>query len=784
MAVFFGKFSDQFPDQIQNGYYKTNRPEMFGGLQSQDLVFAIGAGKIQLWQALEYQDIGDVKQMDFKIIHDNLNMSLPEFIQFRFFKINIDLIIHSFRQSQKAFFRIDLLDNFNENLLLDKIIYKDVNNYRNIQFVNGVNDIDKKLINRDIFIYKDKEWKIFESDFIDKSLRNNFRDNTHFIGQGRPKKDKLLNKVKELILPKIYNPNDFSFLNLYDSFLCEYAPKEIISERPSNFEVLNIYPFKIFKLSQGKDFSIQEHQTLIESKLVSVHKNTPPKGTSSNAQGYNFINASIGDFFYLCKGNDFVELIGQFTSDARPSDPDLFDDQEWYVRDFRIIKKSIKKEKYTSEKKWWAPNDNSTFIEIPIAEFELANNKIFNPFFSTSIISSKNDYFMNQIVNLLEVKKQIILQGAPGTGKTYATAEIALRILGKSSIDFTKREMVMDAYKQAIKDGQIVFTTFHQSLDYEEFIEGIKPVETDGEITYEVKSGIFKQLSITANERTTSNFDEVYKKFINDIQNSEDLIKNLKTSTGKKFGVSVNSNGNLNLHTGSQLNKQGSLTKEILKSGLNNSAYYEYWFSYYGGVVSHLKEKYGLNVSEDVVKNYVLIIDEINRGNISKIFGELITLLEADKRLGSENEVLCKLPYSNDVELFGVPQNLYIIGTMNTTDRSLGHIDYAIRRRFGFVTLKSDLDKVKNFYSNDINLQSKAINLYTAVYNLVKENTSPEFSADDIMVGHSYFMSKNMAELELKLEYEIKPLLREYVKDGLLTLSIAEIENIIDSLSI
>ena len=160
---------------------------------------------------------------------------------------------------------------------------------------------------------------------------------------------------------------------------------------------------------------------------------------------------------------------------------------------------------------------------------------------------------------------------------------------------------------------------------------------------------------------------------------------------------------------------------------------------------------------------FLLIIDEINRGNISKIFGELITLLEADKRIGEENELTVTLPYSQ--ETFGVPSNLYIIGTMNTADRSVGYIDYAIRRRFAFITLKADRNVIENYYT-DNDLKQKALAYFDQADALMK--VSSEYEKDDLMIGHSYFLAKSEEELQNKMVYEVRPLLLEYFNDGLL----------------
>lgn len=166
-------------------------------------------------------------------------------------------------------------------------------------------------------------------------------------------------------------------------------------------------------------------------------------------------------------------------------------------------------------------------------------------------------------------------------------------------------------------------------------------------------------------------------------------------------------------------------------------------------------------------KKFVLIIDEINRANISKVLGELITLLEKSKRLGADDEFSVVLPYSR--EEFSVPDNLYIIGTMNTADRSLGYIDYAIRRRFAFMTMTSNKEDIIAFYyDKPVALRDKAIALFDKVFDLINNNISEEFDIDDLMIGQSYFMYKDKEDMAFCVQYKIKPLLEEYLRDGIL----------------
>ena len=180
---------------------------------------------------------------------------------------------------------------------------------------------------------------------------------------------------------------------------------------------------------------------------------------------------------------------------------------------------------------------------------------------------------------------------------------------------------------------------------------------------------------------------------------------------------------------------------------------------------------------------YVLVIDEINRANLPAVLGELILALEYryDEKDAPENKVESMYALEGDKDL-KLPRNLYIIGTMNTADRSVGHIDYAIRRRFAFVEMLPDKSVVKEHSCPEaIGLFQKTAALFCENYDNSEEmvlerssHLSPEFRPEDVMIGHSYFLAANTAELQLKLEYEIKPILKEYLKDGVLLNSAEE----------
>ena len=403
----------------------------------------------------------------------------------------------------------------------------------------------------------------------------------------------------------------------------------------------------------------------------------------------------------------------------------------------------------------------------------------------------KNKAFTNKCANLLKSKHNIILQGAPGTGKTYNTAAIALSVLGIDGVNLDNHDEVMKKYEE-LQDDRIFFTTFHQSLDYEDFVEGLKPrVQTNenGEslgVTYEPEDGIFKRACNAVVTDDSKDIIECIDDYLQKIKGFENR-REIPTVTGKsslyvwwKEGNKTVSSRSTNStsqreesYSPSPLNIE-KIKAQALGKGCENN-----WQQYAQAFIEAVKKEYHAKTDKSVV----LIIDEINRGNVSKIFGELITLLEADKRDKGNHPIKVTLPYSKT--LFGVPSNLYIIGTMNTTDRSTGTLDYALRRRFAFVTLKSDPNVIVKHYEklgND-DLKAIAIDLFNNIKAFI---TSPrhlcgDLCIDDLMVGHSYFMASSKEELQCKVEFEIIPLIAEYINDGILTVNDQEKEKAFDA---
>lgn len=393
----------------------------------------------------------------------------------------------------------------------------------------------------------------------------------------------------------------------------------------------------------------------------------------------------------------------------------------------------------------------------------------------------QNKLAMETIINILESKKNIILQGAPGTGKTYSTAALALSIIGES-YDPANHKDIMEKYQQLVDAKRIFFTTFHQSMDYEDFVEGLRPEVVDNNVSYSVKDGIFKIACGYAEEKDSMMDIDNAIEDLKDKCSIETLV--LKTTTGVDFFISYRGGTTFRVRSSKSQAEEGRdfpVNINNIKEYHKNDAIKAYNKSYVRGIYQYLTNTFNIKPYDDKTvkekqQNYVLIIDEINRGNISKILGELITLLENDKRQGGTHPIKAVLPYSN--EPFTVPSNLYIIGTMNTTDRSVGHIDYAVRRRFAFYTLKADENTLKSYYVyNSIANGTKEIaeDLFDKINTFISTEKSPELDAEDLMVGHSYFMAESIDKLKMKLEYEIIPLLREYEKDGILSISIEDL---------
>lgn len=403
----------------------------------------------------------------------------------------------------------------------------------------------------------------------------------------------------------------------------------------------------------------------------------------------------------------------------------------------------------------------------------------------------EQDIFITERVQSEESNMKIIplnqiLYGSPGTGKTYHTIDKALEILGENLENRDDKKAKFDEY---VKNGQIVFTTFHQSYGYEEFVEGIKPIidndENSQEVKYDVKDGIFKELCdkslknyiLSMQNENEIDLDKLIFEFANYI-NQDFLNKGNEFPLENKVSIKkilLNFKDEYrSFSLGGSIKSPQSLTIDIIKRDYLNfknkkilsfkdiKPKYDSQSDYHGNAIYYfmfynkLKEFENIQnekfkIKKEILKSYIIIIDEINRGNVSKIFGELITLIEPSKRIGEKEELKVTLPYSG--KEFGVPKNVYIIGTMNTADRSITSLDTALRRRFEFIEMMPDVSKL-SMDCEGINLQEllKAINTRIE-YLLDREKT----------IGHAFFISvENLEDLKKVFKNKIIPLLQEY----------------------
>lgn len=410
----------------------------------------------------------------------------------------------------------------------------------------------------------------------------------------------------------------------------------------------------------------------------------------------------------------------------------------------------------------------------------------------------------------------LILYGPPGTGKTYQSINYALSIIENRPLEelaMEERSQLRRRFNDYMGQGQIAFLSFHQSFSYEDFIEGIKPVLHDGKITYGIEDGVFKMMCNDARRcllealvnakavpKQELKFDQLYSAFLHYIKGEDftffttpkkrsvflhRVLKfgNLLVRPGKSFSTLTVYKDKLRRLYQTFPEPQVIQSSEDIQSLIGQEPagiYLAIFFAlkqFETNLLSQMEAIQALEASDSDTstfefpliteailakcRKYVIIIDEINRANLSAVFGELITLLESDKREGGPESLSVILPYSKTY--FSVPPNLYLIGTMNTADRSAEAWDMALRRRFTFKEMDAQPELIPKLVHPPMVAGIDLMRLLETINSRISRLLDRDYK-----IGHAFFLNiHSLAELKSAFELSIIPLLREFFFDDL-----------------
>lgn len=823
MKIYFGKISTEYdPNQIDGGYYQAPKnTSWFNGINVGDYAFVIGGNKIQLWKAREWGVMpdGENDKLDFDIIIKDTGIETKDLIAFKYFKLTIDLIVKSTRSTgaeKKAFFELEFDPLFSETDLLDPETYKNPNNYREIRtFLPGQEvdldsyDIQMQFVNDELHIQPIKN--------CEDAIISRFKDNTKYIGNGQSQKDKTLSVIKARSNTNTPLSTKITIKDLYDACMCPYK----IETQETKYWVVNGFQKDKIEYDLENNSYVMYFQYGIQNKgsvtrqLKSAKKIKPGDKVLlfNENKYYGHSTFEETDFESTLESTLDNQIKNHIKND--PSDIVTYTDAKCFYEDLTTEngfngewgqRLNIQEWEDVHEEGLKIPGiasnlGPSSIITDTIIELEDRN------FYDIvkGILSGKfkniNGYKkMNSTIKLIKSKKQVILQGPPGTGKTYSAKDLAEELIF-GSITLDKKEQ-----KRRLEESdQFALVQFHPSYSYEDFVRGISAKSEGGNIVYNTEDKILAKFAKSAMDnlnavnkdvKELSREQQIEKLFVKFAENVQDVIDekesypitsvvsvqvveddafrymgNWKVSQRMKFTDLIQA----------QIN--GVTTRQELKQLKGVSGLAKQHASYFIKILNkfqkefetELKQTTIVDIEKPVLRNYILIIDEINRANLPSVLGELIYALEY------RNESVESMYDLDGDYSITIPENLYIIGTMNTADRSVGHIDYAIQRRFAFVDILPSIDKINNDKSKE--LYRKVADLFVQEKDGKKLNSdflASDFEYKDVQLGHSYFILKEgsdeeqKSELSMRLKYEIVPILNEYVKDGLLLESAKE----------
>lgn len=558
----------------------------------------------------------------------------------------------------------------------------------------------------------------------------------------------------------------------------------------------------IWKVSHGKESTgISDANKIIFERrnVIVVHSQTKAKGQSKVNQGQNFMEAmKKGDFFYLCYGSS-VRLLGQILSDKPVLNPELEDG--WYEREYKLIAKSKDTDAYTGTKKWWTPNENSTCIRVDEGDKKLFEEILLHPYFGMLLSSLYGETSQShgywwltanpKIWSFADIKigeeQSYTLYNDNGNKRrvfqNFLDAKVGDTIIGYEA----------NPVKRVVAIGRITQENDGQSIYFEK-VEGLStPIEyaTLKECSELEKMEFFVQPNGSLFKLTKGEFD-----FIMDLIREENPIKPATATTTKytkkdflakvfmteeRYNVLealLRHKMNIILQGAPGVGKTFAAKKlayammgETDDSRIELVQFHQN-YSYEDFVMGYRPDGAEFKLTDGVFyrfcqtaanhsdKEYFFIIDEINRGNMSKIFGELMMLIEKDYRGTKATLAYSGMP-------FAVPENLYIIGMMNTADRSLAMIDYALRRRFSFFEMEPGFNS-EGFQNYQIAFANETFNaLIDQIKMLNKEIADDKSLGRGFRIGHSYFCGREeagyMADwMRSVVEFDILPMLAEY----------------------
>ena len=395
--------------------------------------------------------------------------------------------------------------------------------------------------------------------------------------------------------------------------------------------------------------------------------------------------------------------------------------------------------------------------------------------------------YRNPFSSMLIESKNLIFRGAPGTGKSYLAKEIAADIISNGYFD--DYTLLTDEQKK-----QVEFVQFHPSYDYSDFVEGLRPkINDDGTMGFELQDGIFKKFVARARKNYEDSqksretvekevtVQESMTEFFSGVEFGVDTFKTINgnefTITGVDDGhihISIPGNASVNrlvlnldevrkmLESGQKFEKIKDITSFFGKTFATQG--YSYDFAIYKAIKAKKSTVSKAKAKQEELKKYIFIIDEINRGEISKIFGELFFAIDPGYR-GKAGEISTQYSnlHSDPDEKFYIPENVYIIGTMNDIDRSVDSFDFAMRRRFRFVELKADeRESLKMLASlGNEELKAKATRRMDALNKAIAE---VEDLNENYQIGASYFLKLKTLDFDQLWTDYLQPLLQEYIQ--------------------